>query len=335
MTMKIIRNTYPAVIDTENLYTAVKRAAAGKRSRPDAAVFLLNQEENIEALHAELESMTYKPGGYRQFLIRDPKNRLVSAASFRDRVVHHAIHDLIEPIIDRSFIHDSYACRKGKGTHRAMDRAQHFLRSNDFVMHLDIRKYFESIDHAVLLSSLRKRIADGKARWLLESIIRSIGEDKKCGLPLGNITSQFFANLYLDELDRYIKHELKERCYLRYMDDMLLFSDSRQHLNQLRGLLQRFVKEKLKLEIHLGKSAVQPFYSGISFLGFRLFRYRRKVLPATVNRFNRRLKSLALAYRRGEIKLEKISKSIECWVSFMSHADTWHIRKEILGRCCF
>ena len=333
--MKIIDNIYPAVIDTDNLYGAAKRAAAGKRSHPDVAGFLLNQEENVEELRTELEAMTYRPGRYRQFLLREPKERLVSAAPFRDRVVHHAIHDVIEPIIDRSFIYDSYACRKGKGTHRGLDRAQHFLRSNDYVLHLDICKYFDSIDHAVLISILRKRVADEIALWLLETIIHSIGKDEEYGLPIGNITSQFFANLYLDELDRYIKHELRERCYLRYMDDVLFFGSSRECLKQLGALIEQFVEGKLKLKLHRERAVVRPFYSGIPFLGFRLFRYRRKVLPATVNRFNRRLNSLSSAYRRGEITLEKITNSVECWVSFMSYANTWHIRKEILGRYCY
>ncbi len=333
--MKVIGNIYPTVVDTENLYGAVKRAAAGKRSHPDVAGFLLNQEENVETLRAELETMTYKPGPYRLFFIHDPKERLVSTAPFRDRVVHHAIHDVIEPTIDKSFIHDSYACRRGKGTHRALDRAQHFLRINDYVLHLDICRYFESIDHATLITILRKRIADEKVLWLLETIIHSIGREKEYGLPLGNITSQFFANLYLNELDQYVKDELKEKCYLRYVDDMLLFGDSRERLKQLRVLMEQFIEERLKLKMHANRAEVRSSHRGLAFLGFRLFRHHRKVLPATVNRFVRRMRSLSAAYREGEIALEKIGKSVECWVSFMSYANTWHIRRQILERYCF
>ncbi len=330
--MKSIINIYSMVVDTENLYGAVKRAAAGKRSHPDVAGFLLNQEKNVESLRTELEAMRYRPGRYSQFLLHDPKERLVSVAPFRDRVVHHAIHDVIEPIIDRSFIHDSYACRKGKGTHRALARAQHFLRSNDYALHLDISRYFESIDHAVLIYILRKKVLDEKALWLLENIIHSIGKDNDCGLPLGNITSQFFANLYLNELDQYIKHKLRERFYIRYMDDILIFSNSPQHLERLKLLIGQFVGRELKLKLHPKKLEVRSWRRGLAFLGFRLFRYHRKVLPKTVNRFTRRLKALSLEYRDGEIGLEKIVRSIQCWVSFMNCANTWHVRKEILER---
>ncbi|MFH1244971.1 MAG: reverse transcriptase/maturase family protein, partial [Candidatus Omnitrophota bacterium] len=256
--MKKISGVYAKIISKENLYRSAHMAARGKRYRDTVADFNFSLEEEINCLHQELRAKTYRHGRYRVFTIYDPKQRTIAAAPFRDRVVHHAAHDIIEPMIDKSFIHDSYACRKGRGTHTAVNRAQRFLRANEFCFHGDIKKYFPSINHRVLKDILRARINDVDLLWLLDAFIDSAvslraggsersnpkneiasgtaypRNDEQKGLPIGNLTSQFFANLYLNELDYFIKFDLRLKFYLRYMDDFLIFGNDKEALVKIK-----------------------------------------------------------------------------------------------------
>jgi len=212
---------FEKITSIENLYEATRNAVRSKRDREDIAEFLLNLESNIENLNQDLCNHNYKHGKYRLFSIIDPKPRIISKASIRDRVVHHAVHDMIYPAIDKSFIYDSYSCRIGKGTHRAIMRVQKWSRTYKYAIHLDIVQYFNSIDRGVLKTLLTKWIKDKDVLWLLNEIIDSssqIDKYRKCGLPLGNLTSQFFANIYLNELDQFVKHTLRIKPYVRYMD---------------------------------------------------------------------------------------------------------------------
>ena len=261
---------FEQVIHKENLYRSVCVAARGKAKSREIAQFMFLMEREIHKLRHELKSGAYRHGFYKLFKIYEPKERNIAKAPFRDRVVHHAIHDVIEPVIDKRFIYDSYACRRGKGTHKAVDRAQKFLRANKYCLHGDIKKYFPSIDHGVLKMLLRKRIDDKKLFALIEHVTNSasyvFGTTGK-GLPIGNLTSQFFANLYLHELDHYVKHDLKCRYYLRYMDDFLIFDDERGYLEWVREDIKGFLKETLKLRLHDAKSQVFRNSRELNFWG--------------------------------------------------------------------
>lgn len=347
--MKTYRNLYPQICSFENMYLAYRAARRGKRQRVAAADFEFNLEANLLELRRQLLSQTYQPGAYTNFYIYEPKRRLVSAAPFRDRVVHHALCRVIEPIWETRFIHHSYACRLGKGTHKALDQCQAWVRRYRYAFHGDIVKYFPSIDHQVLVSLLARRIADRQALWLVQSLVDSgagvqadetpqtlfPGDDlfallRPRGLPIGNLTSQFWANVYLHELDQFVKQQLKCPAYLRYMDDIALFSDDKRQLHAWKADIREFLACRLRLTLHPKKSLVFPTHLGMDFCGFILFDDRRRIRRSSIRRFLRRFKHQRLAYRRGELSLEKMSESVRCWVAHAAHGDTWRLRSRLL-----
>lgn len=332
--MKPLRDCYAEIVCLENLFRAADATlVGGKRFRGEGARFKFDIEREVFSLHRQLVSGRYRHGKYRLFTVYDPKVRVIAAANIRDRVVHHAVHDVIEPRLDRLFIHDSYACRRGKGTHRALDRAHRFVKSNRFALHLDVKSYFSTIDHGILKGLLRRYVADERMLGLLDSIVDStvylacmgkagssvtasptanekqmefafepvltpgnppIGGGSR-GIPLGNLTSQFFANLYLNELDQYLKHTLKFRRYVRYMDDMLLFADTKDVLREWESTIRAFARDKLRLDLH-PSGGPRPVTRGIGFLGFRLFPTRRKLKKTSVTRFVRRMNAYSRSY---------------------------------------
>ena len=250
--MKRLGALWPQVVSFDNLLAAYRKARRGKRRCADVARFALNLEQELLRLQRELQADTYWPGAYRLFRIYGRKPRLIAAAPFRDRVVHHAVMNLIEPPLDRTFIHDSYACRCGKGVHAAVERYQVWSRRNAYALKMDVAQYFPSIDHEILKAKLRRRIKDARVLALLERIIDTspvveggpghFGEDhlplpleRRRGIPIGNLTSQFLANLYLDDLDHFVKQTLKVRAYLRYVDDMVALHDDKGCLAEVAG----------------------------------------------------------------------------------------------------
>jgi hypothetical protein len=331
--MKKIVNLYSEIYGLENLYCSAYRVASCKRENEDIANYLLNMEENIDTLNIALKGKNYKHGNYEIFQISDPKPRMISKATVNDRVVHHAVHDVICPAIDKSFIYDSYSCRIGKGTHRAIKRVQKWSRTYKYAVHLDIVKYFDSIDRGVLKTLLTKWIKDEDVLWLLNEIIDSsaqIDKYKERGLPLGNLTSQFFANIYLNELDQFVKHTLRIKPYIRYMDDILILGNDKKVLLKMAFRIRDFVKENLALDFH--ENGFQPFpvNRGIAFLGFRIYPFYRKVLPKGINRFRDRLKKLKRDYENGLIPVEKVTQSIQSSVAFLDFGNTEKVKKELL-----
>ncbi|NLF03011.1 MAG: RNA-dependent DNA polymerase [Anaerolineales bacterium] len=343
--MKTYKNLYPRVWAFENLYWAYRAARRAKRCRPAVADFELDLEGQLLALQRELREERYAPGAYTNFYIHEPKRRLVSAAPFRDRVVHHALCNVLEPIWESRFISDSYACRVGKGTHAALDRCESWVRRYRYVLHGDIVKYFPSVDHEVLRGLIARRVADERTMGLVGRIIASgagiqrdeaapallPGDDlfallRPRGLPIGNLTSQFWANVYLHELDLYAKHELRCRPYLRYMDDFLLFSDDKAELHAWSDDINRFLATRLRLTLHPRKTVVAPTHVGLDFCGFRLYPDRRRLRRSSVRRFVRRLRRQRESYRRGVLPLAKMHESVRCWVAHAAHGDTWRLR---------
>lgn len=350
--MKTYKNLFEKVHNFENLYEAYKKARRGKRYRPDVNAFTADLESELIALEDELRSGSYCPGKYHQFYIREPKRRLISAAPFRDRVVHHAICRIIEPIFEARFIYDSYACRIGKGTHRAVRRFKKFLALNRYILKCDIRKYFSSIDHNILIELLGRRIADKK---LMELIALSIdhsppdpeskkpvwfpgdnllGAARRRGIPIGNLTSQFFSNVYLHELDKFVKFERREKYYIRYCDDFVTLGTDKKHLHELKTKIEEFL-QKLRLRLHPKKSLIFPKRVGTDFLGYRIYPTHTRVRKSNTKRFVQRTRKLQEAYAKGEIPIERVSASIHSWIGHVQHADSWNLRKKLFDQFDF
>lgn len=339
---KTSKNIFEKVADFETLHAAYLRARRGKRQRREIARFEQDLEGNLIQLQNELIWGTYRTGKYRYFEVIEPKRRLVAALPFRDRVVQHALVAAIEPIWESRFIFDSYACRPGKGSHRGADRAQAFIREvkrrrgRVYAYKADIAKYFASIDHETMKRLLRKRIACTKTLTVLEEIIDSQGV--ACGIPIGNLTSQLFANIYLHELDEFVKYELRERYYLRYMDDFVVVHHDKKHLAAVRCEIEGFLEEHLRLKTN-NKSQIFPvsLFCGrpLDFLGYRIWPTHRKLRKNSVNRMRRRLKAMARQYSKGRISLGHIRCRLASWLGHAKHADSYHIRKKLLSAAKF
>ncbi len=343
---------YAKLSSWENLRLAYQKASRGKRGRRAAAAFEYNLADRLLELEDELQAKTYQPGSYYSFYIHDPKRRLISAAPFRDRVVHHALCNVIEPIFERSFIFDSYANRIGKGTHRALDRAQAFARRHAFVLQIDVRQFFPSIDHAILREILARKITDPDVMWLVDRILESgvgvfddeyemvwfpgddlLAANRLRGLPIGNLTSQFWANCFLNPFDHFVERELgcsgRRGGYLRYVDDALLFGDDKQTLwNWLDGVVRRFAS--LRLAIHPAAHP-RPVSEGFPFLGFVLYPTHRLLKRRKGVAYRRKLKRIVAAWTAGAETQEAMIASLLGWINHVRYGDTWGLRTSVLA----
>lgn len=345
--MKTYKSLYPQITDFANLDEAWHKARRGKRTKEAAARFEENAEGEMFRLQRELRDHSYRPGPYRTFIVYDPKQRKISAAPFRDRVVHHALCNVIEPIYERKFIYDSYANRLGKGTHRALDRAQLFARRYRYVFKADVETFFPAIDHDILKAILWRHIACDDTRRLMGRIIDSgqgiladqyrlrwfPGDDllaatRPRGLPIGNQTSQFWANVYLNPFDHFVKRELKCPAYVRYVDDFLLFADDKRTLHAWREGVETYLAT-LRLTIHPDKSVLFPVANGIPFLGFQLFPGYRRLLKGNVRAFLRRFSRQRRDLRRGDLCYEDVKPSLLAWNAHAAHGDTWLLRTKM------
>lgn len=332
----------------DNLYSAFRKASKGKRGRQPAATFEFRLEDNLVQLREELAAETYRPGQYENFFIHEPKRRLISAAPFRDRVVHHALCQVIEPAFERSFIHHSYANRVGKGTHRALDACQHWAKRYPYVLQCDVVQFFPAIDHQILQQMLDRRIPDPGIRRLIGAILSSgvgvlseayemvyfPGDDlfaagRPRGLPIGNLTSQFWANCYLNSFDHFVTRELRCLAYLRYADDSLLFADEKCTLWQWRdAIIGRLAA--LRLTIHERKAQVRPVTEGIPFLGFVSYPTHRLLKQRKGLAYRRKLKILLDEYRRGLVQQDDVKVSIQSWINHARYGDTFGLRRALL-----
>lgn len=286
------------ITSVENLLAAWREFLRGKRGKLDVQEFGLHLMDNIFLLHRALANRTYRHGGYSSFKVNDPKPRDIHKASVRDRLLHHAVYRILYPYFDPKFIADSFSCRIGKGTHRALARFRTFSRKTSknntkqcWILKCDVRKFFASIDHDIILHILSSHIGDGDVMRLLEAIIRSFENlpNSGKGLPLGNLTSQLFANVYMNELDQFVKHDLKVRYYIRYADDFVIFSDSRERLRYTADSLRAFLHDRLQLRLHEDKIAIRTVGSGVDFLGWVHFPDHRVLRRATKRRMVKRL----------------------------------------------
>lgn len=310
--MKRFTHTYDNIISVENLLQAWQKFLRGKKHKKDIILFQAKLMDNILSLHQDLKNKTYIHGGYHAFNISDPKPRNIHKASVRDRLLHHAIYRILYPYFDKKFIHDSYSCRLGKGTHRAMDRLRDFYlkvsknkTKTCYVLKCDIRKFFANIDHKILKEILEKNIKDKNILWLLGQVIDSfsanpIGKtygvnsiyamaEMKKGLPLGNLTSQLLVNIYMNEFDQFMKRELKVKYYIRYADDFVMLSKNKNDLLSTLQYTEVLLREKLKLELHPDKVCIKTIASGLDFLGWVHFPYHRVLRTSTKKRAIRAL----------------------------------------------
>ena len=296
--MKIqLIHKFEDIISVENFLLAWGEFIAGKKKKKDVQEFSLRLMDNIFSLHFDLANLTYKHSPYQAFSINDPKPRIIHKAKVRDRLLHHAMHRLLYPFFDKTFISDSFSCRNNKGTHKAVIRfkvfgqkVSHNNTKTCWILKGDIKKFFASINHNILLGILKDYIPDQKIFWLLQEIIFSFnsGQDG-VGLPLGNLTSQLFANIYLNKFDQFAKHRLKLKHYIRYADDFVIFSQSKTSLQKQIPLIKSFLKESLKLEIHPQKIFIKTLVSGVDFLGWVHFLKHRVLRTKTKKRMLIRL----------------------------------------------
>jgi len=344
---------WPQVASLGNLLMAYYLAARGKRGKPSVATFEYDLEENLLQLRDDLRSGAYQPGAYDSFYIHEPKRRLISAAPFRDRVVHHALVNVIGPLYERKFIYDTYANREGKGTHRALDRCTDYLRRFQYVLALDVRQFFPSIDHATLQGILARTLADAHVLDLTSKIIASgagvqrdeydmvyfRGDDlfatnRPRGLPIGNLTSQFWANVYLNGLDHFVKRQLKCKGYVRYVDDLLLFADDKPTLHAWRADVIEYAAG-LRLTLHEERAQPRPCATGVPFLGFQVYPDHRRLKRRNIVNARRRLQALSRAYQRGEVDQARARAGVLGWINHASTGDTWGLRQAVLGSVSF
>ncbi|MCW5924721.1 MAG: group II intron reverse transcriptase domain-containing protein [Saprospiraceae bacterium] len=346
--MKTHKNLWPAITDFQNLLLAAQKAQRGKRFQPNVGRFNVELERNLFALKAELETRTYQPGPYRAFHILDPKPRMISAAPYRDRVVHHALCNVIAPILEGSMIADTYANRKGKGTHKAANRFQAYCLKYPFVLKCDVKKFFPSIDHQILKRELRRKIGCRNTLWLIDLIIDNsnpqeehiayfpgddmtpllVGEGlRRRGLPIGNLTSQLWGNFYLNRLDHFVRETLG-MPYLRYVDDFVVFGHSKEELWEVKKAIEVFLQD-FRLLLHERKSRVYRTSEGVTFLGFRIFPHFRLLPSSNVRRFRKRTRRRIAAFFKEKITLEEFHRGLRGWEGHALQANTWRLRRKL------
>lgn len=340
---------YAHITAWPNLLEAYRKAAKGKRGHAPAATFEHQIADRLLALQTDLTDFTYTPGAYVNFIIHDPKHRLISAAPFRDRVAHHALCNLIEPLFERRFIPDSYANRVRKGTHRAIDRLQRFAQQYRYVLRCDVRQFFPSIDHTLLHDILAQVIREEDVLWLCNQIISSgVGvlddeydtvwfpgdppdaAQRGRGLPIGNLTSQFWANCFLNPFDHFVLRELGCPAFCRYVDDFALFADDTRVLYRWKtALIERLAQ--FRLTIHEEAAQVIPCEQGIPWLGMIVYPTHRRIKARNVVKFSRRLGQRWDEYCAGEISFAEFDASVQGWINHVRYADTWGLRGHVLG----
>jgi len=341
--VKRVGNLWSELISWENLVLASDKARKGKTNRPVVQRFDYNLENELIQLQDELTSFEYLPGEFKTFWITRPKPRLISAAPYRDRVIHHALMNVLEPVLDRRFHPDSYACRKEKGTHAASDRCQQWLRKKKYFAHLDVEKFFPSIDHQIMKNIFRKFIKDSNVLNLMDMIVDCSAEqekvtnwfpgdnlltpaERKSGLPIGNLSSQWFGNWYLNEVDHFMTAHLGIGAYVRYCDDIVIFDNDREKLKDAMFMLEDKMGE-MRLKIHKKDLHVHPSYKGLTFVGFRTKRTYKKLAKKNVQLFRRRLRWMLEAYQNGMLDDKDVKCRIEGWIGHAKQADSFRLIK--------
>jgi RNA-directed DNA polymerase len=328
--MKRIGGLYNQILERNNFPIAFHRAAQGKRYRAEVRDFQTDLPDWLPSIALRLSTGNFQFGRFHQFVIRDPKERIITAPCFEERVVHHAIMNVCEPVLDRWLIGDTFACRVGHGREAAVKRAMHFCRTQPWCLKLDVRKYFDSINHDRLLELLTRRFKEVPLHELFEQIVRSFRGAQGLGLPIGSLMSQHFGNFYLGWFDRYVKESFQVRGYVRYMDDMLLWGDDRRELQRVQRECEQFVTDTLGLDFKL--SGVSRVEKGISFLGCRLFPTHVELNRRSKQRWQSRVRCLERAYRLGLLTELELQTRLTSLTAFARCGDvrSWKFRTSVL-----
>lgn len=298
----------------------------GKRKRQDIAAFSLHLTDNILVLHQALVNKTYRHGAYQEFKISDPKPRVIHKATVRDRLLHHALYRVLYPYFDRLFISDSYSCRRGKGTHKAINKLREYSRKVShnntrtvWILKCDIRKFFASVDHNILKKLIAKKVKDEDINWLINNVIDSFSSEGSlgCGIPLGNLTNQIFSNIYLNELDQFVKHKLKTRYYLRYADDFLILTSEPKRYKDYLNVFKLFLRVNLKLELHPKKISARKLKWGIDFCGYIVLPHY--ILPRT--RTKRRIVK--------NIRQGSNYQALQSYLGYLSHSSSFKLSEKL------
>jgi len=323
----ILLHNFNDIVSIENLCAAWEEFAVGKRGKDDMKEFSDNLMDNIIRLHDDLVMGRYRHGGYHAFRISDPKPRQIHKATVRDRLLHHAVHRILYPFFDKIFIADSFSCRIDKGTHAALDRFRELARKASrnhahtiWVLKCDIRKFFASVDQKILLEILFERIPDSDIRRLLAEIVGSFNSGRSgVGIPLGNLTSQLFANVYLDELDQFVKQDLRFPNYVRYADDFVFLSPYKNELLAILPIISDFLENDLRLTMHPDKIILKTFASGIDFLGWIHFPYHRVLRKTTERRMFKRIEE------------HSTKETVRSYLGLLSHGNAHRLREEAMN----
>ncbi|MFH1270956.1 MAG: reverse transcriptase domain-containing protein [Nanoarchaeota archaeon] len=336
--MKTHKNLYKKLCSWENIVLAYKKARKGKTKKPCVLKFEENLHKNLKQLQNELLNKTYQPEPLKKSLIKDPKTRVIHKSIFKDRIVHHIIVNILEPIFEPIFIYDSYASRKGKGQHRAIKRFNQFKRKaskngkklkgikdknyvSGYALKIDIKHYFENIDHDILLNIIQEKVDDKDIISLIYKILKNY---RQKGMPLGNYTSQFFANVYLNKLDYFSKYKLKTENYIRYVDDIIILHNNKRVIEWFNAEISKYLTI-LKLEIHKDKSRIISLHKGIPFLGFRIFYHYNLLNKKKIKQIYGNLKNWEDSYASMKITKEQILMKLRGWVAHTQHSHTHNL----------
>ncbi len=342
--MKTYNHLYEKLYSWQNLEEAYWKARKHKTNNPRIKAFDEHWQLYLCQLFKELRTQTYTPLPLQKFILRDPKTRVICVSDFRDRIVHHALVNILQPIFEQRFIYDSYASRKDKGNLPALKRFESFLRkvtrngkhiqdakNNNQVMGFafkaDIRHYFDTVDHSILLNIIRRKVKDDKVIWLIQKILNNhkIGIPEK-GMPLGNWTSQFFANIYLNELDQFVKHKLKSRYYIRYVDDFIILHHSKTTLQEYEKKINQFLT-RLKLELHPDKCKILSLCKGVTLLGFRTFYQYKLIRQRNLRKIMKKLVELLEKYHSKKTDHRLIIEVLQGWNAYAKQGNTYHLRQ--------
>ena len=341
---------------------AYEKAKRRKYNKSYIIEFEKNWKYNLCVLLEQLKNKTYEPKPLRKFILRDPKTRTISVSYFGDRIIHHALINMLEQIFEPIFIHDSYASRKGKGTLKAIERFDYFKRKvskngmliknarnknevKGYVLKADIKKYFESVDIEILIKIIETKVKDKDIIWLIRKILNNYEKKKvgganhgfadlslqvQKGMPLGNWTSQFFANVYLNELDQFVKNILKVKYYIRYVDDFVIMDENKEKLEFYERQIDEFLREHLKLTLHPDKTKILPLSNGVTFLGFRIYYNYKLPIRKNIRKINQRLNELELECENDSDYYMKIIKTIRGWNGYACHANSHNLMQKMM-----
>lgn len=346
--MKIFHNIYPKIITLENIFAGYDEFRRDKLNKKDVIKFERNREDNLFELYKNLKDKTYQPGKYTGFYITDPKQRLIHKASVIDRIVHHIVGRELETIFEPIFYAHSYSCRKNKGTHRGVLALQAMARGASknntnvcWSVKCDIRKFFGSVNHRIIKHILSEKIGDSDFMNLLVKIIDSFYSDQtinledKKGIPIGNLTSQFFSNIYMNKLDQFIKYILKIKYYARYADDFVMLSTDKKYLENIIPKVKLFLKQELDLELHPQKIIFRKYNCGIDFLGYIIFPHHILPRTKTKRRLLKKIRRKIRDYKEKKISSETLYQIIQSYLGYLGHAKSFKFKRELLNKIWF